>query len=60
MVSACGVYLIHGVVFLFVFMDFLPHTNLLTLLCFAAEVMWLFPANRHRYRKSGKQPNNEP
>lgn len=44
-------------VLLFLFMHFLPPINRLTLRCFVAEVMWLFPVNRQKYRESRKQWN---
>ena len=44
----------------FIFMYFLPRINLLTLRCFVAEVMWLFPVSHQEYRESTKQQNIEP
>ena len=38
----------------------IPRINLLSLRFFVAEVKWLFPGNRQKYRESGKQRNTEP
>ena len=43
-----------------IFMYFLPQINPLPFQCFVAEVRWLFPVNRQKYRESTKQRNAEP
>ena len=43
-----------------IFMYFLPHINPLLFQCFVAEVRWVFPVNRQKYKESTKQRNTEP